>query len=74
MKLYVNYDERLIEDYWDGKEYGDWRKRWEYSVESVGLSSLAEWTGVGYDVEEFETDFDVSAGDTVYVLWMTYRT
>lgn len=74
MKLYVNYHERLVEDYWDGKEYGDWRKQWEYSVETVGLSSLAEWAGIGYDVEEFETDFDVDAGDTVYVLWITYRT
>ena len=74
MKLYVNYHERLVEDYWDGKECGTWRKQWEYSVETVGLSNLSEWEGIGYDVEEFETDFDVEAGDTVYVLWMTYRT
>ena len=74
MKLYVNYHERLTEDYWDGEEYGDWRKEWEYEVRSVGLSNIADWGGVGYAVEEFETDFVVDAGDTVYVLWMTYRT
>lgn len=74
MKLYVNYHERCLEDYWDGEEYGDWHKEWEYEVRSVGLTSLKAWQGLGYDVEEFETDFDVAAGDTVYVLWMTYRT
>lgn len=74
MKLYVNYHERCLEDYWDGQEYGDWRREWEYEVRSVGLSTLAPWRGLGHDVEELETDFDVVAGDTVYVLWMTYRT
>ncbi len=74
MKLYVNYHEQCLEDYWDGEEYGDWHREWEYDVKSVGLSSLADWAGVGYDVEEFTTDFDVDPGDRVYVLWMTYRT
>ncbi len=74
MKLYVNYHERCLEDYWDGEEYGDWHREWEYDVRSVGLSTLAGWQGLGYDVEEFETDLDIQAGDTVYVLWMTYCT
>lgn len=74
MKLYVNYHEQCLEDYWDGEEYGDWRRLWDYEVRSVGLSNIADWGGVGYSVEEFETDFAVDAGDTVHVLWMTYRT
>jgi len=74
MKLYVNYHERLVEDYWDGQEYGDWRKVYEYEIRSVGLSSLADWAGIGFDIEEFTTDYDVDPGDRVYVLWMTYRT
>lgn len=74
MKLYVNYHEHLIEDYHDVQEYGDWYKEYKYEIRSVGLSSLADWEGIGYDIEEFTTDFDVDPGDLVYVLWMTYRT
>jgi hypothetical protein len=74
MKLFVRYTEKCIEDYWDGKEYGDWHQEFQFSVHDIGLSSLKKWGALIDGEDTIEVPFECDIGDKVYVLVMIYST
>jgi len=69
MDLFVQYYETCVDSYRDGKEYGEWRESYDFNVTGVSLTSQKRM-----DEEQLGCLVDVKAGDTVYVLSMTYST
>jgi len=73
MKLYVSVSEVCTYSEREPEDYGSWEERYDFSVVAVHRSkpeTLRGW----WDGEAFEVPFEVAAGDTVYVLSMSYNT
>lgn len=71
MKLWVNYTKDLENSEsdinYDG-DYVSWSEDYNYSVNSVTLSSIVG----NYDYDEFEVPFEVAEGDEVFVVYARY--
>lgn len=74
MELFVQYNSICTHDYHSGEEYGDWETDYDFTVQGVVKNSRGRWSGLAHDEELFNVCFDAESGDTLYVLWMTYRT
>ena len=66
MKLFVKSESVCDHQASSDKEYDWWERRCHPEIHGVYLE------GSGYDYEAFAVDYDVEAGDTVYVLVMVY--
>lgn len=69
MELFVQYDERCTHSEREPVEYGSWREEYDFRVKSVSLTSRDSW-----NEEKFGVRFEVTAGEPVFVLYMTYDT
>lgn len=69
MKIYVTTDERCIDSYISGEQFGEWSETLNCRVTGVYLQKP---DGFGWGDETFEIHDDISEGDTVHVLSMTY--
>lgn len=69
MELFVQYHEICNHSYHSGEQWGDWSESYDFSVRSVSATSRET-----YNEERFNVPFDVTPGDPVFVLWMTYDT
>ena len=67
--LYVQYEENLISSTREPVQYGSWSETWDFRVTGVSLSSRDRW-----NEEKLGCLVDIKAGDTVFVLLMTYDT
>lgn len=68
-ELFVQYKARCLHRESELERYGSWSEEWDFDVTGVSLSSRDR-----YEEEKFTIDFDVKAGDPVFVLFMTYST
>lgn len=70
MKLYVNYNQVCVENQEAEEEYGDWYCAFRHYFNKVSLTPNINSED---DIdEEFDVDYEVNIGDTVYVLYMEY--
>lgn len=71
MQLFVQYQSYVVASDHADEEFGAWYEDWSFSVESVSMS-YCNALGFAMGNEEFSVNFEADAGDTVYVLSMTY--
>lgn len=67
MDLFVQYNQVCIHSERSPEEYGDWSASYDFQVVGVSLTSRDH-----YGEEQLGCLVDVKAGDTVFVLYMTY--
>lgn len=71
IELHVHTTQTCTHSYSDGNQYGNWGASYSFSVDHVSLSAQDPYYS-GRDI--ITVNFDVSAGDVVFVLSMTYGT
>jgi hypothetical protein len=68
-ELFVQYREQCLHSERASEPYGNWREEYDFSVLSASLTSRGQ-----YDEEKFTVDFEVKAGEPVFILHITYST
>ena len=69
MKVYVQYSSYCNGSEQSEEPYGAWSADHTFTVEGVSTQPSKR-----YSSETFEVDFEAQAGDTIYVLSLTYST
>lgn len=72
MELFVQYTQVCVENEPAKEEYGDWYAAYDFTVKSVSTGSFNGKYRDSVSEEQFEVDFEVNPGDTLWVLSMTY--
>lgn len=66
MKLFVEYENRLIDSERSDEPYSSWSEEHDFRVTGVRTASRKR------EYEEFEVAFDVEHGTPLFVVWITY--
>lgn len=71
-KLHISTEVQMVNQYWDGEQYGDWSEEHSYQGSKVSLSDKGGQ--IGFWSNEIETSFEAQVGDWVYPVIVIYGT
>jgi hypothetical protein len=70
--LHISTEVQMVNQYWDGEQYGDWSEEHSYQGSKVSLGDKGGQ--IGFWSNEIETSFEAKVGDLVYPVIVIYST